>query len=67
MYWYILFVRTGREQKVEQLLIEKLDTDLFIPFVPVHERIFKIGGVLKRELKPLFPRYVFIESEISSQ
>ena len=67
MYWYVLFTRTGREEKVEQLLKERLDTDVFVPFVPLHERLFKISGTIKKELKPLFPSYVFIESEVSSQ
>lgn len=67
MYWYVFFVRTGREQKVEQFLRERLDIDMFMPFVPLQECLFKINGTVKKELKPLFPSYVFIESEISSQ
>ncbi len=67
MYWYVLFVRTGREQRVEQLLKERLDADLFLPFVPLQERLFKIEGMVKKELKPLFPSYVFIETEVSGQ
>lgn len=67
MYWYILFVKTGREQKVEQFLKKRLDTDIFFPFIPLAERLFKISGILKKELKPLFPGYVFIESEVSEQ
>ena len=64
MYWYVLFVRSGREEKVERLLKSRLDKDLFYPFVPLHERIFKKAGVLSKEIKPLFPSYLFIESEI---
>ncbi len=63
MDWYVLFVRTSREDKVKQLLKERLNTDIFVPFVPVHENLFKISGVIKKELKPLFPGYVFIKSE----
>ncbi len=66
MYWYVLFVRTGREHKVEQFLKERLDTCTYVPFVPLQERFFKAAGTVKKELKPLFPSYVFIESEISS-
>lgn len=67
MYWYVLFVRTGWEQRIEQFLKERLDTNLFIPFVPLQETIFKIAGKTKKELKPLFPSYVFIETEVSGQ
>lgn len=65
MYWYVLFVKTGREEKVEQLLKKRLDTDAFMPFIPMHETLFKISGKVKKELKSLFPGYLFIESEIS--
>ena len=64
MYWYILFVRTGRERKVEQFLKERLDAEMFVPFVPLLELVFKRSGVVRKEIKPLFPSYVFIESEI---
>jgi len=67
MYWYVFFVRTGREERVEKFLKERLNTDVFIPFVPLHEKIFKMANTLKKELKPLFPSYVFIESEMSNQ
>lgn len=65
MCWYILFTRTGREGKVEQLLKERLDTDIYLPFIPMLETLFKNSGQVRKELKPLFPSYVFIESEIS--
>ena len=66
MYWYVLFTRTSREEKVEQLLKKRLDTDVFIPFIPMLETIFKNAGRIRKELKLLFPSYVFIESEVSS-
>jgi transcriptional antiterminator NusG len=67
MYWYILFVRTAREHKVEQLLKEQLDTSEFMPFVPLQENLFKKAGIVKKEQKPLFPGYVFIQSEVEGQ
>lgn len=67
MYWYVLFTRTGREHKVEILLKEWLNTNLFVPFIPLHEILFKISGVIKKEIKPLFPGYVFVESEASGK
>lgn len=67
MYWYVLFVQTGREHKVEQFLKERLDSVNFMPFVPLQEILFKKAGTVKRELKPLFPGYVLVESRLSSQ
>ncbi len=67
MLWYVFFVQTGREHKVEQFLKEQLDSHLFMPFVPLQETLFKIAGTVKKELKPLFPGYVFVESELTSQ
>jgi transcriptional antiterminator NusG len=64
MYWYVLFTRTGREGKVEQLLKKRLDADAFAPFIPMLETLFRISGQVRKELKPLFPGYVFIESEL---
>jgi transcriptional antiterminator NusG len=67
MYWFILFVRTGREYKIEQFLKQKLETEKFIPFVPLHETIFRKSRIVKKELRPLFPSYVFINSYVSGQ
>jgi transcription termination/antitermination protein NusG len=67
MYWYILFVRTGREQQVECFLKESLNTDELTPFIPMHEMLFKTTGIVKKEVKPLFPSYVFIESKVSEK
>lgn len=67
LYWYIFFVRTGRENIVEKLLKEYLDPSTFTPFIPLQENIFKTRGIIKKEIKPLFPGYVFVESELPSQ
>lgn len=66
MYWYILYVRSGREYKVEQFLKKSLYSEMFAPFVPLNELVFKRSGVVKKEIKPLFPSYVFVESELLS-
>lgn len=67
MYWYVLFVRTGLEHKVEQFLKVQLDSEISMPFVPLQEILFKKAGTVKKELKPLFQGYVFIESELTNQ
>ncbi len=63
----MFFVQTGREHKVEQFLKEQLDSEIFLPFVPLQEILFKKDGTVKKELKPLFQGYVFVESELNSQ
>lgn len=60
MYWYVLFVKTRRVHKAEQFLKERLDSDIFIPFVPLQEILFKSAGMVQKELKPLFTSYVFV-------
>lgn len=65
MNWYVLFVKAGQEQKVEVLLNKWLDRKVFTPFILLQQKLFKIGGIEKLELKPLFPGYVFIKSEVS--
>lgn len=67
MDWYVLFVRTGYEHMVERLLKKCMDSSTFMPFIPLHEKIFKISGSVKKEVKPLFPGYMFIESEAGGQ
>ncbi len=33
----------------------------------IQEKLFKKDGIVKKELQPLFPGYVFVESELTSQ
>lgn len=64
MYWYVLFVQTGRERKIEQFLNKQLNTDECKPFIPLEEVLFKKSGIMKKEIRILFPGYVFVESEL---
>lgn len=67
MYWYVLFVKAGKERKVEQYLRKQLDADISVPFIPLQEILFRRSGTVKREIRFLFPGYVFIESILSDQ
>ncbi|MCX8131171.1 MAG: antiterminator LoaP [Clostridia bacterium] len=67
MNWYVLFVRTGQEHRVERFLKVRLEDDMYAPFVPLHEMFLKTSGVVKKVVKPLFPGYVFIESDAPCQ
>jgi len=62
LYWYILFTRTGQEEYIKTHLAKLLNTDLSMPFIPILEVLFKTKGQVKKEYKPLFQGYVFIES-----
>ncbi len=67
MYWYILFVRANREKQTERFLSKTLGINKYMPFIPMSEIIYKKSGVIKKERKPLFPNYVFIETEVCEQ
>lgn len=67
MYRYVLFVKAGKERKVEQYLEKQLNPEVSIPFIPLQETLFRRSGIIKREIRFLFPGYVFIESILSDQ
>ena len=64
--WVILFARTGLEEKLAQILREKLSTDEYLPFVPAKEMSYRRQGVTRRVRKPLFPGYVFVQTGIET-
>ena len=66
MHWYVFFVRTGKEEKVKQLFEKHLYSEMIIPFIPLQEIIFKLPSTIKKEERPLFPGYLFAESELCS-
>jgi len=61
-YWYILHVKTGREQAVKYEIERRWKMEDVAPFIPVAETMFRRGGVVKKERKRMFPGYVFLES-----
>jgi len=67
MYWYILFVQTGKEKKIEKLIKRQLDNEVCMPFIPLQEILFRKSGVVRKETRVLFPGYVFVESELPGQ
>ena len=62
--WAILFARTGLEGKLVDALKEKLNAEEYLPFVPTKETPYRNKGVLHKIRKPLFPGYVFVQTEI---
>lgn len=65
--WYIFWVLTGHERKVEKRITEQLSGEDIVPFIPLWESLFRRAGKVKRELNIMFPGYVFIESDLESK
>jgi transcriptional antiterminator NusG len=65
--WVILFARTGSEEKLDGTLKSNLNSDEFLPFVPVKEMAYRRKGVVNRIRKPLFPGYIFIQTDIEPE
>jgi len=65
--WYILHVQIGREEKVADILKNKLSSKLYRPFIPYKEKIFRRAGVTTTFSTICFPGYVFIESNTAAK
>jgi transcriptional antiterminator NusG len=61
VYWYVLFVQIGAEERLAEKLKERLGEKHF-PFVPVKTCVFRRQGKKSLFQKPMFPGYLFIES-----
>ena len=61
MSWYVIHVRTGKEEVVCNKIRTRVPADLWEEcFVPQVENIYKKAGEYKKVISPLFPGYVFI-------
>ena len=63
IYWYVLFVQTGAEERLVEQLKDKLSCENSIPFVPRKTCVFRRQGQKSLFQKICFPGYVFIESD----
>lgn len=63
-YWYIFFTLSGREQYIANKINQFFDNEAFIAFTPMQEVLFRSSGKVHKEIKIMFPSYVFIESEL---
>ena len=64
VYWYVLFVKTGKEHRTENYIREWDKENLLMPFIPILETYFKKRGIVKKETELLFPGYLFVETEL---
>jgi len=62
IYWYVLFCRTGAEEKLADKLKNKLG-ESYLPFVPQKTCVFRRQGQKSLFQKICFPGYVFIQSD----
>ena len=65
-YWYVIWVLTGHERQVEKAIMDRFCDDDIVPFIPLVETLFKRAGKVKKELKNMYPGYVFVESDLES-
>ncbi len=64
-YWYVLFVRTGREEKALNEVKDAFQNDEVTSFVPRKENLFRKQGIVIKETHIMFPGYIFIETPLN--
>ena len=62
--WVILFVRHGFENKLINILNENIVQKGFVPFLPIKEFPFRKNGIVNKNIKLLFPGYIFIKTDL---
>jgi len=65
-HWVILFVQVGSEEKLTEMLQRKLSLNDYLPFVPMREAAFRRQSITQIIRKPLFPGYVFLQTEMDA-
>jgi transcriptional antiterminator NusG len=60
-------VRTGRERTVCNFLNKLFDKTESIAFIPQVELLFRNSKIIRKELKPMFPGYVFTDSMLREE
>lgn len=65
--WYVLYARTGAEEKLVEQLKNEFDKDHYLPFIPKKTVIYRRKGVNKEFQQICFPGYVFLESDKPSE
>ena len=65
--WIVIFVRTGSEQALKNLLEERLPKEDFTPFLPVKESLYRKNGSFLKKEKILFSGYLFIKTTLDAE
>jgi len=61
--WFVFFVQTGKEEAVCESLNDMFSNEESVSFIPKIELIYKNSKQIRKEFKPMFPSYVFVETE----
>ena len=62
--WVVLFVRTGSTDRLVREFGQNLTYEGFLPFIPTVEFPFRKSGIVHKLRKPLFPGYIFLQTEM---
>ncbi len=65
--WFVFFVRTGKEQVVCNYFNERLNNKGLAAFFPKVQLVYKTSKQVRKELKPMFPGYVFAETDLDAR
>lgn len=60
--WFVFFVQTGSEQIACEFLNKMFCKEESIAFIPQVKLIYKNSSSMRKEFKPMFPGYVFVDS-----
>jgi len=63
-FWYVFFVKTGREMVVLEEAARYFLCEEVRPFLPYVENLFRKKGTVKKEQRLMFPGYLFVETAI---
>ena len=64
MSWYVVQTLKGREKRVADEIKEKVAGENETVFIFENEMQYKVKGEWKKDRKPFFPGYIFVELEI---
>ncbi|MCL2285964.1 MAG: antiterminator LoaP [Firmicutes bacterium] len=64
LYWYVLFVRTGLEERLVKILNNELNSQLATSFILEKIFVFRRQGKKTLFSKNCFPGYMFLESKL---
>jgi transcriptional antiterminator NusG len=63
-YWYVFFVKTGREMNALEESARSFPSEEVKPFLPYVEQLFRKNGIVAKERQLMFPGYLFVETAI---
>ena len=61
--WYVLFARTGAEERLVEQLKYEFSEDSYLPFIPKKIAAYRRKGIKSNFQQICFPGYVFLESD----